>query len=130
MFEINNYRKKKKNNSLEDSKSQKFSSNGSLLSQNGLKPTLAIEDEKAAIVKTHGGEHHQQQQHQHHGSQGGLGDESAAAPIFSISRRSVTSGDHIPASMDSRRSHIESVPHSIIDKGKSHTLDITSSVMI
>jgi len=52
----------KKKTNLEDSKSQKFSSNGSLLSQNGLKPALAIESE---THKTVGGENQAQQQHAH-----------------------------------------------------------------
>ena len=50
------WKKKKDKSNLEDSKSQKFSSNGSLLSQKGLKPTLAVEDEKT-LTKMHGGEH-------------------------------------------------------------------------
>ena len=99
------WKKKKDKNNLEDSKSQKFSSNGSLLSQNGLKPTLAVESE---TVKTVGGEHtccegrlHHQQQHQHQHQQ--------QPPIFSISSH------HIEAELDHKHP-----PHTIysVEKGE------------
>jgi hypothetical protein len=104
------WKKKKDKTNLEDSKSQKFSSNGSLLSHNGLKPTLAVESE---TVKTVGGEHtccdgrlqqqQQQQEHDHHVQQ---------PQIFSISSH------HIEGDLD----HKQPPPHTIysVEKGKFH----------
>lgn len=113
-------KKKKDKTNLEDSKSQKFSSNGSLLSQNGLKPALAIE---AEAHKTVGGEHQQLQQHQqvHHiCCEGKLQQlqqqqqqEQPQPAIFSIS---TSAGDFQSASLDLKDAHILYSA----DKGKCH----------
>jgi hypothetical protein len=101
------WKKKKDKSNLEDSKSQKFSSNGSLLSQNGLKPALAVEAD--AQHKTVGGEHsccegklQQLQQLQPHPED---------APIFAIS----ASGGDFHGSFD----HKDGREGSLADKGKS-----------
>ena len=104
-------KKKKDKTNLEDSKSQRFSSNGSLLSQNGLKPALAIE---AEAHKTVGGEQQQQQPHQlqhiccegklqQQQQQQQLQQQEQQPAIFSIS---TSAGDFQSASLDLKDAHI------------------------
>lgn len=97
----------KKKTNLEESKSQKFSSNGSLLSQNGLKPALAIESEPHKVV---GGENQpqQQQQQQHACCESKLQQQQLQQqqpPIFAIS---ASGGDLHLASLDHKD---DAAPH-------------------